>query len=155
MPERFTESWLAEYQARMAGMKNLPVLPDQIEFSLPLLLKLPNASIGHHWKAAYGYRQKLLPIVTEAVKSWLAHQPMRRARLTVTRVSTASQRADEDNCYASLKPLVDLLLIKSKTHPHSLGILTDDNPDLLEIIACSERCLHRQEQRTEVLIERK
>lgn len=155
MTNHYDEAWLLEHQAKMAGLKSLPPLPDRIEFSLPFLLKLPRVTMGRHWSAGAAYRKKLAPLVEAAIRPWLGHAPMKKAKVTVTRVSTRWPPCDYDNNVTSTKPLIDLLLVRSKTHPHSFGLLEDDDPDRLMRIISAERCTRIREQHTEVIIERK
>ena len=147
------EAWLADYRARMDGLKSLPALPDSVLFCLPFLLKLPRQTLGRHWSEAARYRKWLRPHVEAAVRPWLGHAPMKKAQITITRVSTGCG-VDYDNNVSSTKPLVDLLLIQSSVHPSSLGLIEDDDPARLTRIIRWERCATRKEQRTEIIIER-
>lgn len=150
----FDAAWLAAYQARIAGMRGEPTKPAPllIEFSIPVATRLPNRTQGQHWSAGHAYRKALLPLVSEAVKPWVGHAPMERARVTVTRRSVGVP--DTDNCWASAKPLIDLLLARTKTHPHSLGLIVDDAPGQMELTVHSERVRHRDQHETHVRIER-
>lgn len=146
-------SWLKQREAQAAAARGEPTLPApaRIEFSIPLLLKLPNQTNGKHWTAGMKYRAELLPIVAEAVEPWAGREPINKARIIVTRRSL--RPVDEDNLAASLKPLVDLLLVRSETHPHSLGLLVEDNPDHLSQSARHVRVSERRLQRTVIVIE--
>lgn len=150
----FDESWLTAYQARMAGLRGEPTKPAPllIEFSIPVATKLPNRTQGQHWTAGVAYRKALLPLVVEALKPWVSHAPMERARVTITRRSV--RLPDADNCTASVKPLIDLLLARTKTHPHSLGVLVDDGPGQIELTVLAEWVRHLDQQATHVRIER-
>lgn len=150
----FDNTWLAAHQAKMAGFRQqaMPPIPDRIQFALPVLLKLPNRTLGQPWQAAYAQRKKLAPMVDEATREWQGRVPMERARVTVTRYSLGV--ADDDNVAASIKPLVDLLLVRNKTHPSSVGLVVDDSPDHMDIRWGVVRVATRVEQRTEVLIEK-
>jgi hypothetical protein len=150
----FDESWLVAYRARMAGMQGEPTKPAPllIEFSIPVATKLPNRTQGQHWSAGVAYRKALLPLVAEAVKPWVGHAPMEKARVTITRRSVGVP--DQDGCWASAKPLIDLLLARTKIHPHSLGLIVDDAPGQIELTVLSERVRHRDQHETIVRIER-
>lgn len=150
----FDEAWLAAYKLRLAGAKSAARLPDRIEFSVPRLLALPNVTGGQHWTLAVRRRTILAPLVGEALRPWLGCIPMQRARVTVTRYSTGDVRPDTDNAFASLKPLIDLLLVRDKTHPHSFGLIEGDAPHQIFPIALAVRCSTKKDQRTEVVIER-
>lgn len=138
----------------MAALRGEPIKPAPllIEFSIPHALKLPNQTNGQFWPAGHAYRKRLLPMVAEAVKPWAGHACMERARLTVMRYSVGTP--DPGAVPAAVKPLVDLLLVQSKTHPHSLGLIRDDSPAHIELIAVGVKVSHRNEQRTVVRIER-
>jgi hypothetical protein len=150
----FDASWLAQHQTKMASFRGEPIRPAPllIEFSIPHALKLPNQTNGRFWPASHAYRKRLLPMVAEAVNPWAGHQPMERARLTFTRYSVGTP--DPDAVHGCIKPLLDLLLVQSKTHPSSFGLIRDDSPDLIEYMAVGIKVAHRAEQRTSVRIER-
>ena len=150
----FSESWLLDHQAKMAALRGLPAKPAPalIEFSLPFLLRLPNRTQGFHWSGGHAYRKLLLGPVAQALAPWQGHQPMERARISVTRHTT--RLPDPGAAMASLKPLVDLFLVKSKVHPTGLGVLVDDTPDRLELIAESIQVHSNDQKRTTIRIEK-
>lgn len=150
----FDASWLRQHETRMASLRGEPIKPPPllVEFSIPHMMRLPNRTNGNHWSVSHAYRKKLAPLVAEAVKPWAGHLPMERARIMFSRYSVGTP--DPDAVHASVKPLLDLLLIKSDAHPHSFGLLTDDSPDLIEYMAVGIKVAHRNEQRTSVRIER-
>ena len=150
----FSEQWLAEYKARTAKLRVKPPLPDRIEFMIPRLLKLPNKTIGTHWSESYRQRSQLRTMLEPILAPYIEHVPMERAKVTVTRFSCGATRPDWDNLAAGAKPLIDLLLVASKTHPRSFGIIQDDGPTQVIPIMFAERVMTRVEQRTEVIIER-
>lgn len=41
------------------------------------------------------------------------------------------QLMDWDNCYGGLKPILDCLVVPTKTSPSGLGIIIDDNPTIV------------------------
>lgn len=150
----FDESWLVAHQAKMSGLRGIPTKPPPllVEFSIPVATRLPNVAQGHHWKASMDYRKSLLALVAPAVKPWEGHAPMECARITIVRRSIGSP--DPGAAMASVKPLVDLLLVRSKTHPHSFGLVRDDSAQHIKLIVSSERVRHRDQQGTDVRIER-
>lgn len=150
----FDASWLRQYETRMASLRGEPIKlpPLLIEFSIPHMMRLPNRTNGNHWSVSHAYRKYLLPMVSDAVEPWAGHQPMERARLTFSRYSVGF--ADPDAVHGSVKPLLDLLLVQSKTHPSSLGLIRDDSPMHIEYAAVGIKVAHRIEQRTRVRIER-
>lgn len=137
----------------MAAFRGEPIKPPplMIQFSIPYALKLPNTTNGRHWIAAHAYRKRLGEMVGEAVKPWAGHQPMERARVTITRSSVGVP--DPDAVGAACKPLIDLLLVRSKVHPASFSLITDDDPAHIVFVPLAEKVAHRSEQRTSVLIE--
>lgn len=150
----FDESWYRQHQSHMASLRGEPVKlpPLLIEFSIPHAMRLPNVVNGTHWASHVAYRKELLPLVADAVKPWTGHQPIDRAKVTIIRYSV--RLCDHDNCVASVKPLVDLLLVRSGVHPHSLGLLVDDGPDHIDLSVSSAKAETRAEVRTAVRIER-
>jgi Holliday junction resolvase RusA-like endonuclease len=155
MPNGFDEKWYEDYQRKRAGQGDGVRLPDIIEFEIPLILKLPNTLSGRHWSAHMAQRTKMKPMLEIALRPFFGCMPMEKASVTITRYSTGSTRPDTDNLFASVKSLIDLLLVRSKKHPHSFGLIIDDHPDRLTPHMLSERCATRKEQRTKVKIERK
>jgi hypothetical protein len=151
----FDEAWLAEYRKRQARQPDPIKLPDVIEFEIPLLLKLPNTLSGRHWSAAMAQRKKLAPMLSLALSQYFGAAPMERAHVTVTRYSIGPVRPDWDNLFASAKPLIDLLLVRTERHPHSFGLIVDDDPKRLIPFMFSERCEKRSQQRTHVKIQRR
>lgn len=149
----FDQSWLSAHNAKMAAFRGEPIKPPplMVEFSIPVALKLPNRTNGQHWSAAHAYRKELLPLVAEAVKPWAGHLPMERARVTIKRYSVGV--CDPDAVPAACKPLIDLLLAPSKVHPHSFGLIQDDSPAHIELVAVGAKAASRAAQRTVVLIE--
>lgn len=148
----FDEKWLAEYRNRDLRIK--PPLPDRITFHIPLLLALPNQTMGQHWSKNNRQKKRLRDALLPVLMPYFEHEPMLRASLTVTRHSIGTAQPDWDNLFASIKPLADLLLVKSKTHPHSFGLIAGDGPHQLFPSVNAVRVLHRAQERTEVVIER-
>lgn len=150
----FDDAWLNAHNAKMAAFRGEPTRPAPllIEFSIPAALKLPNETNSQHWIKSYAYRKRLVPMVAEAVKPWAGHAPMERARVEITRFSVGV--GDQDNITASVKPLLDLLLLRSRTHPHSFGLLVDDSPGHIDLVVVGAKAERRSDQKTAVRIER-
>jgi hypothetical protein len=164
----FDEEWLARHNAKMAAARRAlqhaftppPPVPmiivqppaDRIGFSLPLLLLLPNRMAGKHWSVAHKQKGELQKHVAIASNLWLDRPPMERARVTITRFCCGVE-PDPDNLMASCKPLIDLLLVKSDKHPHSFGLIVDDDKARLLPVAASQRVPRKTDERTEVLVE--
>jgi hypothetical protein len=153
MTIRRDAAWLAQHEAKMAGLSGVSLKPPPllIQFEIPHAMRLPNVSNGKHWSAGVAYRKMLLGLVEPAVKAWAGHHPIERARVTITRYSVGTP--DIDGAWGSVKPLVDLLLGKSKTHPHSLGVIRDDSQDHIALAVFVEKVAHRDQQKTSVRIE--
>lgn len=155
MVNGFDSQWLADYQRRRASEGDGLRLPDVIAFEIPLLLKLPNTLSGRHWSVHMAQRKKLRPMMELALQQYFGCIPMEKAAVTITRYSTGAVRPDVDNQFSSAKPILDLLLVRCEKHPHSFGIIIDDDPERLTPYVFAERCETRKEQRTAVRIERK
>lgn len=138
----------------MTVLRGEPIKPAPllVEFSIPHVLKLPNQTNGYFWPVAHAYRKTLVPLVAEAVKPWSGHQPMEKARIIIMRYSVGV--CDPDAVPAASKPLIDLLLVPSKVHPHSFGLIQNDSPAHIELIAVGVKVAHRHEQRTSVRLDR-
>ena len=149
----FSESWLAEHEAKMAGIKGVRPLPNTIRFAIPLLLLLPNRTNGRSWHQYHRQKTRLRKLMDAEVGRWSGHAPMNLARVTISRFGSGIE-PDPDNLMASCKPLIDLLLVKSRAHPHSFGLIVDDAPQFLLPVAFFVQVDHKSEERTEVLIER-
>jgi len=54
---------------------------------------------------------------------------------------------------ASVKPALDILLARTATHPHSLGLLVEDDPARVTLLPRQERVSERRFCRTTFLIE--
>lgn len=154
MTIRWTEAQLVQYQGRQRVEAGFPAFPAPllVEFTIPVMLRLLNVTSRQHWKEGHTYRRHLCNVVGVATGAWRHHAPMERARVTITR-RTSGKLPDYDGLTASCKPLVDLLLERSKTHPNSFGIITDDDPARLVLIPLSERVRHRADQLTHIKVE--
>ena len=151
----FSEEWLAEHQAKMARLRRESprLMPDHIAFSIPMLLPItPNER--KHWAAKLKDKRLITARVALATVQWRNVEPLERARVTVTRYSVGAKRPDRDNLYSSCKFLLDCLCVRSKTHPNGLGFIADDDDDHLELLCRAARAPSKQQQRTEVLIQR-
>jgi hypothetical protein len=153
----FTEKWLAEYQARMNGIKARPVQkagpppaaaaivqPDVIEFTLSRPTPLLNRSLRIHW-AQRSKRQRALMVEIASLLPRGFNQRFERAEVTITRYSVGVP--DYDGMVGGAKSLIDCL--------HRLGIIRNDDPEHMATPKItSVRCATRAEQRTEVRVTR-
>jgi len=146
-------AWLRDYERKEALARGVTLKPAPalIEFAIRHLLRLPNRTNGRHWVVNYDYRRELLPLIADATEQWAMCEPIQRARVTITRHSTGV--VDDDNLAASVKPALDILLARTATHPHSLGLLVEDDPARVTLLPRQERVSERRFCRTTFLIE--
>ena len=98
-----------------------------------------------HWAVRNNWNAAWKEAVWEQVmvnRKAFGRLPYKRARVTFT-LNTIRQ-LDLDNAYTCIKPLLDAL----KTH-----VLTDDNPNCLELVVNQNRVAHTKDERVTVLIE--
>lgn len=153
----FDATWLAQYQTKMATFRGAPLPdllppPDLIEFSIPHATMLLNPLLRLHWAKRRAYQKGIAAEIFALTPQYRACEPMRRARVTITRYST--QLPDADGLVGGMKPVIDCLLARSDRHPDGLGFLVDDGPAHMEMSVSSVRVSKQAQQRTNVLIER-
>ena len=122
-----------------------------IEFTLPFALPSLNVRDRQHWAVRRRAKGNLRWSVVVAIggSRYLPEAPLQRARVTVTRHGKAM---DTDNLHASVKSLMDVLCVASRTHPTGLGFIVDDAPTFCELIVRQEKAGPKQ-ARTAVTIE--
>ena len=122
-----------------------------IEFTLPFALPSLNVRDRQHWAVRRRAKGNLRWSVVVAIggSRYLPEAPLPRARVTVTRHGKAM---DTDNLHASVKSLMDVLCVASRTHPTGLGFIVDDAPTFCELIVRQEKAGPKQ-ARTAVTIE--
>ena len=103
-------------------------------FTLPFALAGLNVRQRKHWGALTSERNELAKEVMAGIRGprHYPRPPLNRARITVVRC--CAQPLDPDNLVASVKPLLDVLCVKSATHPAGLGIIVDDNAKQCELV---------------------
>lgn len=115
----------------------------------------PKSGASGHWAARYRDDKRLKSSWAWDIKTGLLpghpDKPLERARVTITRHSTG--RLDEDNLKGGVKGLVDVLKPASKRNPLGMGLIEDDNPDVLALDVRQVRVAKRSEQRVVVVIE--
>lgn len=157
----FTESWLADHQRRQAQYRGGPVesviaAPSSITFRLseptPSLNEV-NRMRARHWSVYSKHQKRLAETVAAAISPAVLaiHRPYQRARLTIIR--HGMRLLDADNLWGGVKGLQDLLLVRSATHPHSFGIVVDDDPAHLVLAVEQVRVLRRADRGTLVTVE--
>ena len=105
------------------------------------LPRLPNA-MGWGNLNRYFEQKKWVRKIAQAGIGKAPQEPLKKARVTVTRFS--SKAPDTDNLFASLKPVVDAL----KTNK----FIEDDSPEHVALKAAWEKA-KRYEKRITILIE--
>lgn len=149
----FDEVWLAEYKNKMAAIRGTPPrLIDHIAFSVPFTTPLLNVTQRTHWSSLLRIRKLWSSRIAQVTEHCRGMVAMQRAHVLITRYSI--KIPDHDNLVGGAKCCVDMLLIKSETHPNGLGILIDDAPDHLTVDYQSVRVGKVAEQRTEFVITR-
>lgn len=102
-----------------------------IEFTLPY----PTPTLNHwqrwHWRKRSLYTSKLAFEIHSIFRSLDLYpdQPIQKCRVNIERHST--QKPDWDGLYGGVKPLLDCLVVNTKSNPHGLNIIVDDNPDVI------------------------
>lgn len=106
----------------------------EINFTLPEPTILLNKWQRMHWTKRREYHKALCWSVRAALeKEGITRlSPYKRCKIEIDRYST--QLADWDGVMGGLKPLLDTLVVCTKTNPLGLGLIEDDNPNC--IIEC-------------------
>ncbi len=81
---------------------------------------------------------------------YFSQPPMERASIVVMRYGL--QAVDPDGAAGGCKPLLDVLVMPSPSHPTGLGVIRDDDPRHLEFRVVTEHAHTVAEQRTVVII---
>ena len=125
---------------------------DQIAFTLPFATESLNVTLTKHWARRSGDKRDMAQEVMVAIGGprHYPRPPWRHVAVSICRYSRGT--LDQDNLYASVKPILDALCASSATHPHGLGIIEDDRPDLLTLEVTQAKAA---KGRTEVLIMRR
>lgn len=107
----------------------------EVVFVLPFALPSLNVRDRQHWTVRSQQTEQISQEVMAALggPAHYPRPPFDRAHVHVVRQS--SGELDTDNLYASCKPLLDALCVRSKAHPLGLGIIVDDNPRHCELTA--------------------
>lgn len=70
-------------------------------------------------------------------------KPIKKCTMHVKRYS--SRTPDWDNLYGGLKPLLDAMVVPTSRNPNGIGIIEDDNPDIITgLIATPLECKPKQ-----------
>lgn len=128
-----------------------------VNFSIQILLPLLNDR--PKGRSLPVRQQKAIAARAQTDLAWLVVKaigprpasPIGKCRVTIERYGMHAP--DDDNLHGSVKGLVDILCLQSKTHPRGLGIITDDKHGLCETRARFVQVKHRIDQKTVVTIE--
>lgn len=96
-------------------------MPYAIEIIIKDLPKRINQTSGTHWTVRYKESQKWKRLVQHAISFNYPKEPLKKAKLTLTRYSSRSP--DFDGIVHSFKVVVDALI--------KLKIIEDDNPKVI------------------------
>lgn len=91
-----------------------------------------------HWAQRRKYHVRLAWLIRKALDH-LPKQPLQQCWIHVTR-GNPLPFPDTDGLYGGLKPLLDCLVQQSTRNPLGLGLILDDNPDVvLQLEAVPEK----------------
>ena len=76
--------------------------------------------------------------------------PIKNCSISITR--HGSRMLDWDNCYGGIKPLMDCLVMPTKTNPSGLGLIEDDNPKVVTSLVMYQEKAKRAEEKTVIII---
>lgn len=93
------------------------------EVEIPVLPRLPNQLLGAKWRTRAGHAKKWEHLVWRYCWHLRPTEPLKRARLTLTRFS--SRRPDFDGLVGSFKSPLDALV--------KLGVLADDAHEVIGV----------------------
>jgi hypothetical protein len=96
-----------------------------IEFAIPEAIPTLNRWQRMHWALKRKTMERLAWLVK--VHAGPVGEPVNRFKMRVIRRSAASKLADPDNLI--VKPLMDVLVERSKRNPWGLGLIVDDGPE--------------------------
>lgn len=114
-----------------------------------MILEIPEATPsnnkikGMHYHDYKRARHKWSWLVVEAVP--IKRPAIQKCDIKITR--HGSRMLDWDNCYGGIKPLMDSLVIASKTNPCGRGVIEDDNPNIvLSLVMDQVKCKRKDEK---------
>lgn len=102
-----------------------------LTITLPGLPESPNKLMHKKWQAQLRHKKMWREAVWLACYQYLPEEPLKRARVTMTRHSSAHSM-DTDNLAASFKCLLDALKYQPKVNPNFRGVIFDDSPEFIE-----------------------
>lgn len=107
--------------------------PQPPETALRFCLELPretpsnNVIRGMHFRTYRELRKQWQMLVFVALNGRRPPKPLDSVFLHIER-NSHGEGLDWDNAYGGLKPLLDCLVIPTRSNPDGLGVITDDGP---------------------------
>lgn len=99
-----------------------------MQFELPEATVLLNTWQRWHWRRRREYVERMAILIRASVGT-IPRQPITRCTVHIERHSAGLP--DWDGLYGGLKALLDCLVMRSTRNPHGLGIIRDDNPQVI------------------------
>jgi hypothetical protein len=140
----------------MTGEQPVPLARSEecgrvITFRLGKPTPLLNRTMDQHWSKRLRRNRATAWEVKVALGALRLAEPLQRARVTIERRSISVP--DYDGMVGGLKSVIDSLLPVSRLHPCGLGLVVDDGPQHMLLVALSVRVKTSAEQGTWVTIE--
>lgn len=125
-------------------------MTDCIEFTLNRILPTLNSMLRMHWSERRRHQRALAWEVLAAIHGHKPPSPICPAIVYVERC--CRREPDTDNMISSVKNLLDVLCLPSRTHPNGLGLIVDDAPALCTLRCACRIIPAREGQSTRVVI---
>lgn len=133
-----------------------PEDPEVVRFTLPFAIIRLNQWSRMHWSRRRKHMQLLQAEVQAALTAgWInthSHDPVQHCEIRVDRYCNGTAVPDPDGLNASVKALLDTLVIPTQRNPFGLSVITNDTGDLIKLHPVQGHICRRGEQRTEVEI---
>lgn len=120
-----------------------------MRIELPILTPLMNVWQRWHWRVRGRYVADLSMMIRSKVIP--DGKPLQSCVVEIERHSV--KLPDWDGLYASAKPVLDCLVVKTKRNPHGIGLIVDDNPACIrELMVRPVKVAHLHQQKTVIII---
>lgn len=121
-----------------------------LELILPEQTPLLNTWQRMHWRERQRVQERFAWLVRKAI----VHKPItpiENCTIIIER-SCSGRLPDWDGLYGGLKPVLDCLVVRTKTNPYGLNIIVDDSPKYIrKLIAIPKQC-KREDHQTKIII---
>jgi len=98
-----------------------------------------------HWQPYARLRKHWCILVLEALHGERPKNPIQKCEIYIER--HGSRSLDWDNLYGGFKPLLDCLVVATSANPSGLGIIQDDNTNIVtSLIAKPVKCKRKEEK---------